>query len=130
MPNIAVFIEQRAGQIKSVAWQSLSAARALTDAQGGEVWGVHLHPADCDVTERAGRYGAHKIFTAQDAAFEHYDSELWTQALAAFVTEHKPDVLLIGATAMGGRCSPASASPTWRRAPSWPSSASGPTRSR
>jgi electron transfer flavoprotein alpha subunit len=101
MPNIAVFIEQRAGQIKNVAWQSLSAARALTDAQGGEVWGVHLHAAGCEVVEQAGKYGAHKVFTAEAPEFETYDSELWTQALAAFVQEHQPDVLLVGATAMG-----------------------------
>jgi len=38
MPNIAVFIEQRAGQIKKVSWQMLSEARKLTEAHGGEVW--------------------------------------------------------------------------------------------
>ncbi len=101
MPNIAVFIEQRAGQIKQVAWQMLSEARKLTDSHGGEVWGVHLHAAGCDVAADAGKYGAHKVFTAAAPAFETYDCELWTQAVAAFVAEHKPDVVLVGSTAMG-----------------------------
>jgi electron transfer flavoprotein alpha subunit len=101
MPNIAVFIEQRAGQIKKVAWQMLSEARKLADAQGGEVWGVHLHAAGCNVTEDAGNHGAHKVFTAEAPEFDRYDSELWTQAVAAFVAEHKPDVVLIGSTALG-----------------------------
>ena len=42
MPNIAVFIEQRDGAIKKVAWQMISQARRLADAAGGEVWAVLL----------------------------------------------------------------------------------------
>jgi len=106
MPNIAVFIEQRAGQIKQVAWQMLSEARRLTDQHGGEVWGVHLHAAGCDVAAEAGRYGAHRVFTAEAPAFERYDSELWTQAMAAFVREHSPQALLVGATALGKDLAP------------------------
>jgi electron transfer flavoprotein alpha subunit len=106
MPNIAVFIEQRAGQIKQVAWQMLAEARRLVEAQGGEVWGVHLHAAACDVTADAGKYGAHKVFVAEGPEFERYDSELWTQALARFVEAHQPDVLLVGSTAMGKDLAP------------------------
>jgi electron transfer flavoprotein alpha subunit len=54
----------------------------------------------------AGNHGAHKVFTAESPEFERYDSELWTQALAHFVSEHKPDVLLIGSTAMGKDLAP------------------------
>lgn len=106
MPNIAVFIEQRAGQIKKVSWQMLSEARKLVEAQGGEVWGVHLHAAGCDVVAEAGQYGAHKVFTAEGAEYQTYDCELWTQALAGFLAEHKPDVLLVGSTSMGKDLAP------------------------
>lgn len=106
MPNIAVFIEQRAGQIKQVAWQMLSEARKLAQAHGGEVWGVHLHAADCDVTAEAGKHGADKVFSATAPEFETYDAELWTQALAQFAAEQQPDVLLIGSTAMGKDLAP------------------------
>ncbi len=101
MPTIAVFIEQRAGEIKKVAWQMLSEARRLTDQHGGEVWAVHLHAADCDLAAQAGKHGAHKVFTATDAAFERYDSELWTTALATFLGQQKPDALLVASTALG-----------------------------
>ncbi len=65
MPNIAVFIEQRAGEVKKVAYQMITEARKLTDAHGGEVWGVHLHAAGCCVAEEAGKHGAHTVFTAE-----------------------------------------------------------------
>ncbi len=101
MPNIAVFIEQRDGEIKKVAWQMISEARKVVDAAGGEVWGVHLHGSDCDVAAEAGKYGAHKVFTAAGAAFEKYNCEIWTTALAGFAQQNQPDLILVGSTAMG-----------------------------
>jgi electron transfer flavoprotein alpha subunit len=106
MPNIAVFIEQRDGEVKKVAWQMLSEARRLVDAAGGEVWGVHLHAAACNTAAAAGKYGAHKLFVAMDEHFKLYNSEAYALALKSFVEAHKPDFLLMGATAMGKDLAP------------------------
>ncbi len=104
MPNIAVFMEQRDGEIKKVAWQMLSKARALTDAAGGEVWGVYL--GDGDPAAEAGRRGAHKVFTAGGEKLAAYNCELYTAALDAFLAQHQPDLLLVGATTMGKELAP------------------------
>ena len=52
MPNIAVFIEQRDGEIKKVAWQMMGKAREIVDAAGGEVWAVLLGEADAGILFR------------------------------------------------------------------------------
>ncbi len=106
MPNIAVFIEQRDGNIKKVAWQMTSEARRIVDAAGGEVWGVHLHPAACDAAAEAGKYGVHKLYTATDEQFKWYNSEAYTTALQKFCAAQKPDLLLIGSTALGKDLAP------------------------
>ncbi len=106
MPNIAVFIEQRDGEIKKVSWQMIGRARAIADQSGGEVWGVHLHAADCDAPAQAGAHGAQRVFTATSDHFKLYDSEAYATALAAFVAAHRPDLLLIGATALGKDLAP------------------------
>ena len=106
MPNIAVFIEQHDGNVKKVAWQMISEARRITDTAGGEVWGVHLNTASCDHATEAGRYGAHKMFTATDEQFKIYNSESYTTALNSFCEAQKPDLLLIGATALGKDVAP------------------------
>ncbi|MCP4574425.1 MAG: electron transfer flavoprotein subunit alpha/FixB family protein [bacterium] len=106
MPNIAVFIEQRDGAVKKVAWQMLSEARRLADAGGGEVWAIHLAPAAGDVAAKAGAHGADKVFNAMDDAFTTYNSELWGTALANFCREKSPDVLLVGSTALGKDVAP------------------------
>ena len=66
MPNIAVFIEQRDGEAKKVAWQMINHARKITDASGGEVWGIFLGKDAGDNAATAGSWGAHKLFTAID----------------------------------------------------------------
>ncbi|MHB8079384.1 MAG: electron transfer flavoprotein subunit alpha/FixB family protein [Candidatus Krumholzibacteriia bacterium] len=106
MPNIAVFIEQRDGQVRKVAWQMIAEARRLVDQAGGEVWGVHLHAAACDTARQAGAHGAHRLFTAQHDLFRLYDSAAWTAAVVAFAREQKPDLILIGATALGKDLAP------------------------
>ncbi|MFO7609575.1 MAG: electron transfer flavoprotein subunit alpha/FixB family protein [Candidatus Krumholzibacteriia bacterium] len=109
MPNIAVFIEQRDGVLKKVAWQMLSEARRLADAHGGEVWGVFLGPDASAAVAEAGKYGADKVFTATDDAFAVYDSELWGTALAAFAKAQQPELLLVGSTALGKDLGPKTA---------------------
>ena len=101
MPNIAVFIEQRDGALKKVAWQMISEARKIVDAAGGEVWGVFLGPDAAAANTEAGKYGAHKVYAATGDDFAMYNSETWGAALANFCKANTPDLLLIGSTAMG-----------------------------
>ncbi len=108
MPNIAVFIEQRDGALKKVSWQMISRARQLVDAAGGEVWGVLLGGDAAAAAALAGRHGAHKVFAAADG-LERYDSERYATAMAAFCRAQKPDLVLVGATAMGRDLGPTAA---------------------
>ena len=101
MPNIAVFIEQRDGAIKKVAWQMLSEARRIADASGGEVWGVFLGGDAAATATEAGKYGADKLFSASGEEFNVYNSEIYGTALASFCQSAGCDLLLIGSTAMG-----------------------------
>ncbi|RKZ15589.1 electron transfer flavoprotein subunit alpha/FixB family protein [bacterium] len=109
MPNIAVFMEQRDGDLKKVAWQMLSEARRLADQSGGEVWALYLGPDAAGAATEAARFGADKIFTSDDAVFGTYDSELWGTALANFCRAQSPDLLLVGSTAMGKDVAPKAA---------------------
>ncbi len=109
MPNIAVFIEQRDGVMKKVAWQMLSEARRLADTHGGEVWGVFLGTDSAIATAEAGKYGADKVFSAVGDAFNTYNSETYGTALANFCKSQNPDLLMVGSTAMGKDLGPKTA---------------------
>jgi electron transfer flavoprotein alpha subunit len=99
MPNIAVFIEQRDGAVKKVAWQMISEARRIADNSGGEVWAVLL--GDSSAGAEAGKYGADKVYSAAGDEFNIYNSEIYGTALASFCKSAGPDLLLMGSTAMG-----------------------------
>jgi electron transfer flavoprotein alpha subunit len=101
MPNIAVFIEQRDGAVKKVAWQMISEARRITATAGGEVWGVFLGAGADVAAAEAGKYGAAKVFTADGPEFALYGSEVYGTALTNFVNAQNPDMLMVGSTAMG-----------------------------
>jgi len=101
MPNIAVFIEQRDGAVKKVAWQMISEARRIAAAAGGEVWGVYLGPGADAAAAAAAKYGAARVFTADGPEFALYGSEVYATALAGFVNDKGPDLLMVGSTAMG-----------------------------
>jgi len=106
MPKIAVFIEQRDGEVKKVAWQMLGEARRIVDAAGGagsEAVGVLLGApgGNGDIAKHAGAHGAQKLFAARHELFKTYNAEAWATALVKFCHAQKPDLLLMGATAIG-----------------------------
>jgi electron transfer flavoprotein alpha subunit len=80
MPNILVFAESRAGTVRKVAHELLTAARSL--AAGGEVHAV-LAGAPGISGQAASLTGADTTFVTEHAALGEYNAE----ALAALVTE-------------------------------------------
>ncbi len=105
MPNIAVFLEQRAGELKKVGWQMISKARAITDQAGGEVWAVLLGEAG-GAAVAAGQYGAHRLVKIVGGDFAVYNANTYAAALQKFCAARKPDLVLVGATALGKDLAP------------------------
>ena len=83
MPNnVLAFAESRAGDLRKVAFEAVTAARAL--AAGGEVHAVLAGaPGIAAKAEALGRYGADAVAVAEHAAFADYNPE----AVAALVAD-------------------------------------------
>ena len=100
MPNILVFAESRAGAVRKVAFELLTAARSL--AAGGEVHVVLAGaPGIESQVEPLARHGADTMFITGHAALGTYNAE----ALAALVAERGKSggygAVLFAATAQG-----------------------------
>ena len=52
-------------------------------------------------TEILGEYGADRVIVVDDPELKEYRTEPYTHALASVIEKYKPDVFLIGATAIG-----------------------------
>jgi electron transfer flavoprotein alpha subunit len=82
--NVLAFAESRGGELRKVGYESVTAARALADAAGGEVHAVLAGaPGIAAKAEALGRVGADAVVVAEHAALSDYNPE----ALAAFVAE-------------------------------------------
>ena len=84
MPNLLVFAESRGTELRKVALEAVTAARALADqAGGGEVHAVLLGPSGVAAkAAQLGQYGADVVLVAEHAGFARYAREATATTLA------------------------------------------------
>ena len=98
--GVWVFTEQRKGKIRSVSYELLSEGRKLADKLNTELCAIYFgHKVD--EVEKLAVYGADRVYLIDDPALADHQEDHYTAALAALIREHKPEILLAGATAMG-----------------------------
>ena len=99
--GVWVFAEQREGKIMPVVIELLGEGRKLADAVGCELCAVLLGENVGGLTDELFAYGADKVYLADDPELKDYRTEPYTHAITAVINEFKPDIFLIGATAIG-----------------------------
>jgi electron transfer flavoprotein alpha subunit len=105
-PQIWVFLEQRGGVLHEVGLELLGKARELAEVSGGTVAGVLLGADVSRLTHQVIAHGADLVLVAENPALEPYRLLPYTALLAQACREHKPSILLFGATAMGLELAP------------------------
>lgn len=98
--GVWVFAEQRDGQVAPVSFELLGAGRALADKLGVELAAVLFGGTKSDAEELV-KWGADKVYHSSDPVFEKFNDEPYANLLAALVNEHRPEIVLAGATAIG-----------------------------
>jgi electron transfer flavoprotein alpha subunit len=83
MANILAFAESRNGELRKAALESVTAARKLADATGGEVHALLVGaPGISTKAEQLAKYGADVVEVCEHDAFAKYNPEA-TSAIAA-----------------------------------------------
>ena len=104
--GVWVFAEQRNGVIADVTFELLSEGRRLANQLGEPLCSVLLG----DQVERGARdlihYGTERVYMAQSPELGVFLEGTYTRVLAALVKEHKPNVILLGATLIGRSLGP------------------------
>jgi electron transfer flavoprotein alpha subunit len=106
MAGILVFVEQRNGEIRAASLQAVSEARRLASGPGWSVAAVLPGAGVAGVAPSLGGYGAHKVYLADDPAFQLYSSEGYAAAVARAVEQAQPTAVLFAGTAMGRDLAP------------------------
>ncbi len=98
--GIWVFAEQRDGKLKSVDYELLSKGRELADTLKTELCAICLGH-NISETEQLIGYGADKVFLIEDPALADHQEDFYTWELTRLIEEHKPEIVLAGATSLG-----------------------------
>jgi electron transfer flavoprotein alpha subunit len=98
--GVWVFAEQRRGAIKSVAYELLSRGRELADTLGTDLSAVCLGHNVANVESLIAQ-GADKVFLVDSPELADNQEDYLTHAMLELVREHRPEVVIAGATALG-----------------------------
>lgn len=99
--GVYIYAQQVDNELSTIALELLGKAKDLAKDLNTEV-GAFLLGSDVEpLAEKLAEYGADKIVLIDDPELKDYRTEPYTQALTAAINEFKPDILLIGATAIG-----------------------------
>ena len=100
--GVYIFAQQVDNKLDNIAFELLGKARDLANDLGGvEVAAVLLGSGIKDLADPLAEYGADKVIVVDDARLETYRTEPYAQALAGVINEFKPEIMLVGATAIG-----------------------------
>ena len=102
--GIWVFVEHDRSTVNPVSWELLGEARKLADKLGVNVSGVLLGGPDEPLdkfAQEACVYGADQCYVMRDVVLKGYRNEPFTKGLTDLVNKHQPEIMLLGATAMG-----------------------------
>jgi len=98
--EVWIFVEEQDGKIKSVAYELLSEGRRLANALETGLCAVCLGH-NVEGIEQLVAYGADKVYLADDPSLTDHDEDLYTRVLVDLIRQHKPQILLTGATSLG-----------------------------
>ena len=99
--GVFIYAQQVDNELSSIAFELIGKAKELASDLGTEVTAVLLGSNVKGLTDELGEYGADKVIVVDDPALETYRTEPYAQALTAVINEFKPEIMLVGATAIG-----------------------------
>ena len=98
--GVWIFAEQRIGKIASVAYELLGIGRNLADGLKTELSAILFGAPESEAQELI-KWGADKVYFSKDRIFEKFNDEPYSQLLTSLIREHKPEIVLAGATPIG-----------------------------
>ena len=99
--GVFIYAQQVDNKIDAIALELLGKANDLAADLGTDVTAVLLGSNVKGLTDELGEYGADKVIVVDNPELETYRTEPYAQALAAVINEYKPEIMLVGATAIG-----------------------------
>lgn len=99
--GVFVFAQQVDNEISGIAFELLGKAKELAAPLNTEVTAVLIGSEVKNLADQLAEYGADKVIVVDDPQLKDYRTEPYAHALASVIKEYKPEIVLVGATAIG-----------------------------
>ena len=99
--GVYVYAQQVDGELSGIAFELLGKARDLAKDLDTDVTAVLVGSDVKGLCDKLAEYGADKVIVVDDPELKDYRTEPYTHALASVINEYKPEIMLVGATAIG-----------------------------
>ena len=108
--NVWIFIEQEGGKIADVSLELVCKGRELAARLGVKTEALLLGDKVESCVDTLYSYGCDTVYLVEDARLEPFTVLPYARAIVDLVREHKPNILLFGATLKGRELAPRVAS--------------------
>ncbi|MDD6812535.1 MAG: electron transfer flavoprotein subunit alpha/FixB family protein [Lachnospiraceae bacterium] len=99
--GVYVFAQQVDNEISSIAFELLGKAKDLAKDLNTDVTAMLLGSGVKGLADQLAEYGADKVIVVDDPELKDYRTEPYAHALASIINKYKPEIVLVGATAIG-----------------------------
>ena len=106
--GVYVYAQQVDNKLDNIAFELLGKAKDLAKDLNTDVTAVLIGSDVKGLADELAAYGADKVIVVDDPELKDYRTEPYTHALASVINEFKPEIMLVGATAIGRDLGPVS----------------------
>ena len=100
--DVYVFAEQVDNELSGIALELVSeGTRLAAELDDAKVVAVVVGSEIAGLADKLAEYGADKVILVDDPILKNYRTEPYTHALSSVINEFKPEIMLVGATAIG-----------------------------
>ena len=99
--GVYVFAQQVDNKLSGIAFELVGEGTRLAEKLGTDVTAVLIGSDVAGLADELAEYGADKVIVVDDPELKNYRTEPYAHALTSVINEYKPEIMLVGATAIG-----------------------------
>ena len=99
--GVYVFAQQVDNELSGIAFELIGKGKDLAKDLNTEVTAVLIGSGVKGLADQLAEYGADKVIVVDDPELKEYRTEPYAHALASVINKYKPEIMLVGATAIG-----------------------------
>ena len=99
--GVYVFAQQVDNVLSNISFELIGEGKRLAKDLDTDVTAVLVGSGVKALADELAAYGADKVIVVDDPELKNYRTEPYAHALASVINEYKPEIFLVGATAIG-----------------------------